>query len=1031
MDHGAPPWFNQGRPAAGTAPWRGMYPPPPVPHLRTNNYGYYQQPHMQGGDQAWHNQWVDHYHHHPANMSRPVESMRPASRAEIYERSERREPFRPLSRQECDERYGFYESVHRENYGNRDYPYDPTADVSAEKDMRRIGHYNPMENWIQNPPTLYFPNQDTEKNQLYNETQDRIREYGDNAGWQSDQRRFTPSVESFSSTAPSLLSQYRESGMSSSSYELSQYMHDQADVTDSWNPLQDETLECTPQPTAPMKFSLPHVSVCFGAQGQLVRVQPNFPDEGQPALVEIHSMEVILSETKEQEEMMNFPGPVQREDLHKVDIMNYCQQNASQCLRSGGPRSRDDALLWQVLLQMCRQNGCIDGTDVAELILQDCKHERYQRVQEDNDRIFLSEDPLLIPDGAQVDLLTGDAPSAAETTTQAVERFTKLLFFGRKKEALDWAMRSQLWGHALFLSSKMDSRTYSWVMTRFTSTLALNDPLQTLFQLMAGRIPQAATCCGDLKWGDWRPHLAVMLSNQMGDPEVNQRAIVTMGDHLVLKGFMEAGHCCFLTAGIPLGHLHDKSDRLVLLGSNQNQTFKKFASTAHIQRTEILEYCQRLGKSKHCIPAFQVYKFLYATRLLDYGLTSLALHYCECIASALLSSGSGSSVLISELIKLSERLRYLDPQILEPTEQDPRQELMWLFQLQALLPQIQRNNEESRSSPVICNEQGNTVETAKPLHTHPTTEVSDVLTVTNNLQNIQEGPMVPVSQSVAEERAHVGSWVPQYTDMESTYAQSGYNYEWSLHQSAPSTELSSNYNAYQQPMEQEKLAHSESPPQSSSNNDPMLLDALMNRRVSSVSDTSTVSVEDDEGEERSGDEASALKSEEKKGSTFRWFNWFRSKPAKETSVLPRNSQVSKPSSQAEALPRSSDKTHPPPLPSSGYLTTEGSKNLSTRAKGMGEVGQRCLKRVELEVTLPGIQESEDRQKINSSSVLPEIGGQQENKDIYGNTSVSGNHTNQPPGAVPMFNPSQFLQDTGRSINQPRGLHRGRYPQPPR
>lgn len=27
---------------------------------------------------------------------------------------------------------------------------------------------------------------------------------------------------------------------------------------------------------------------------------------------------------------------------------------------------------------------------------------------------------------------------------------------------------------------------------RFTSTLAVNDPLQTLFQLMSGRIPQAA-----------------------------------------------------------------------------------------------------------------------------------------------------------------------------------------------------------------------------------------------------------------------------------------------------------------------------------------------------------------------------------------------------------------------------------------------------------------------------------------------------------------------------------------------------------
>ncbi|CAI9571192.1 unnamed protein product, partial [Staurois parvus] len=126
-----------------------------------------------------------------------------------------------------------------------------------------------------------------------------------------------------------------------------------------------------------------------------------------------------------------------------------------------------------------------------------------------------------------------------------------------------------------------------------------------------------------------------MLSNQTGEPEVNKRAVVTMGDHLVLKGFTEAGHCCYLTAGIPLGQFYNKSDRLVLLGSNHNQTFKRFASSANIQRTEILEYCQGLGKPSYFVPSFQVYKFLYATRLLDYGLTSLALHYCECIAYAL------------------------------------------------------------------------------------------------------------------------------------------------------------------------------------------------------------------------------------------------------------------------------------------------------------------------------------------------------------------------------------------------------------
>ncbi len=48
-----------------------------------------------------------------------------------------------------------------------------------------------------------------------------------------------------------------------------------------------------------------------------------------------------------------------------------------------------------------------------------------------------------------------------------------------------------LWGHALFLASKMDQRTYASVMTRFANGLAVNDPLQTLYQLMSARIPAA------------------------------------------------------------------------------------------------------------------------------------------------------------------------------------------------------------------------------------------------------------------------------------------------------------------------------------------------------------------------------------------------------------------------------------------------------------------------------------------------------------------------------------------------------------
>lgn len=56
-----------------------------------------------------------------------------------------------------------------------------------------------------------------------------------------------------------------------------------------------EPLVSTPAPVVPLKFSLPHMAVCFGAGGQLVLVCPHRPAEGQLAHVELHSLEVCLS----------------------------------------------------------------------------------------------------------------------------------------------------------------------------------------------------------------------------------------------------------------------------------------------------------------------------------------------------------------------------------------------------------------------------------------------------------------------------------------------------------------------------------------------------------------------------------------------------------------------------------------------------------------------------------------------------------------------------------------------------------------
>ncbi|KAJ7421689.1 Protein transport protein Sec16B [Willisornis vidua] len=668
---------------------------------------------------------------------------------------------------------------------------------------------------------------------------------------------------------PSLLLQYHESGLSSSSHELSQYIRDGADQYDpvlpgTWNEEQTGgSLVSTPTPVVPLKFPQPHTSLCFGAGGQLVLVCPHHPAEGQLAHVELHSLEALLHGTKELEELQAFPGPLAREDLHKVDVMTFCQQKITTGCDLTTQRGRDSSLLWKFLVLLCRQNGMtaavwsrvvvssyrgsappldltnaqkspnpkiippqvqsMVGSDTAELLMQDCRRQdRYKRQEPAANLMGLTDDEWASRQPGTLDLITGDVPPVVETQAQIVEKFTKLLYYGRKKDALVWAMRNQLWGHALFLSSKMDSRAYSWVLTGFTSTLATNDPLQTLFQLMSGRIPQAALCCGDATWGDWRPHLAVMLSNKVGDMELNHRAIVTMGDTLASKGAVEAAHFCYLMADIPFGYFGNKADRMALLGSSHRQAFAQFASTEAIQRMEIFEYCQQLRQPESFLLPFQVYKLLYASRLADHGLPAQALQYCEQISMVLLHQDPATHpVLAHQVVKLAERLKLSDPLLLEMPEQDQTLEPDWLEQLRA-----------------YCREW----------------EVEDDL-----------------PPEVAPIQPELSCAVPSTADGE------------------PDNELSQSksyqYDQWSQPV----------PPQGPSSQEdvslwspaPAQATEELQTRTRTVSETSTVSLDDSRASSESTAEDSAKEEAEKphedKSSGFRWFGWFRSKPTKETS----------------------------------------------------------------------------------------------------------------------------------------------------
>lgn len=82
-------------------------------------------------------------------------------------------------------------------------------------------------------------------------------------------------------------------------------------------------VETAPSRMTPVKHSIPHACVRFGPGGQLVKVVPNQPAEGQPAIVEIHDLNEMLQDNPETEELKDFPGPLVRYQILSCYLKKY------------------------------------------------------------------------------------------------------------------------------------------------------------------------------------------------------------------------------------------------------------------------------------------------------------------------------------------------------------------------------------------------------------------------------------------------------------------------------------------------------------------------------------------------------------------------------------------------------------------------------------------------------------------------------------------------------------------------------------
>ena len=299
----------------------------------------------------------------------------------------------------------------------------------------------------------------------------------------------------------------------------------------------------------PQLHQLPHVRATF-AVNCLVQIKANDPCEGQPALVEIISLndmidnylanlkniavqnfessanneqdgnifrncsisEEIRNETLQNHKLIQeFPGPLTKERTSKAQVIQFCQKNIKDCLANANlidPQSH--SLLWDYLSLLVRQNGTIDlKTDLSPILLNGISTDSgdIQNNWKQNEKNASNSDQ------SNQDFVFINKNNENEKNIQLNEqeihlnRLRQLLGAGLKGDAIEYAIKQNMWPHALFLastnvcntiyitnsnsqtSSQAESKLLFKVKLRFLNSLPQNDPINTCYQILIGRVP--------------------------------------------------------------------------------------------------------------------------------------------------------------------------------------------------------------------------------------------------------------------------------------------------------------------------------------------------------------------------------------------------------------------------------------------------------------------------------------------------------------------------------------------------------------
>ncbi|KAL1505990.1 hypothetical protein ABEB36_005430 [Hypothenemus hampei] len=585
---------------------------------------------------------------------------RPSSRSDSMHESYRDR------RHESDPRRPRDRDRERDRYRNRDHRdvYNPYQNVAYDPYNPYYQHYQYYENLRRTNPQAYAEWYRKYYQQAAGSTASYAGE--DRASVHSGRSSANDELVKDRYTRQSFYSQsnyYGQNHSISSHYGLdnsSITYTKQLDQTDHSMIYEDQ--QSSVRRLTPAKFSTAHLKASISS-GKLIRIPPNYPMDGQAAVVDVCNLQFLLEHDPNFIELNSFPGPLVKGVTHKKQIIEYCDAKIRE---ANSNRDIVDVesyiLMWELLILLVRQNGTVVGADIAELLLKNRPSEPIHRPSS-----VLSTTSSNLGDKQEISETV--QPLSEQGSTQSVlkedevtRKFREYLLYGSCQEALEWAMKHGLWGHALFLASKLDKRTYANVMMRFANGLTLNDPLQTLYQLLSGKMPAVVTCVSDEKWGDWRPHLAMILSNSTQRPELNCKAITQLGDTLLHRGSLYAAQFCYLMAQVGFGKHNDPNTRLVLLGSDHRKVYPQFVTNEAIHMTEIYEFACSLNEPEFYISEFSFYKYVLATKLADFGLLQRSLQYLELLAGRVIHNPNEfSKNLLDGICALADKLKFYDP----------------------------------------------------------------------------------------------------------------------------------------------------------------------------------------------------------------------------------------------------------------------------------------------------------------------------------------------------------------------------------